>query len=535
MRTAGRDVLLTNFSGGLNTYDDSQNISNAQLTKAQNVVITRDGSIQNRPGLHFTDNVSNISSPTSYRFLGFFGDHVLWQTDDTVDTLWACDMSTFDPSARAFVNGGSDPTVGSYVTGVPVTGESYLKSLAYLDNLVLISFGMHILVVPYTGATNLLYPGVSTATDIAGQAFGGEALIWKDRLFLTSTDGRIYYSAATNLTDFSAPNGGYFTPGSELNLSGFSAGSIQKLLVVGDVMYIFKKNSVHAFTFQTDPGTDGFVRLLSADQGAIKATTWQNRIFTVDKQGVYEFNNGRFLKISANVQSYFLNGYTPVDLFVYEDYLLVMFTTLQTTTKLCMNLLNGAWTVWDSPVSITKSAYLEVSSSPAGPYHIVMGDVTGNTKAFSYISNKAPKYDTVSAGVQGSVGTTGTPGTSELRPISLETKMFTFESPWKIKKIYRIFIDRGNSYSASPVPSYGWSVKFYNPDNVENTITYPASDNRFGRLVLGGAFRCYHFRILYDFAYSGSPATNFDLNINTIMINYRGGSDYSKSDGTFNK
>lgn len=550
------EMLVTNFQGGVNTKDDIQSINNNQLSKGSNIIITRDGSIQNRPGIHYLNNVANAPGTSKYRVLGSYGNNLLFSVEDIVSTfdttdIFACNMDVFDPSSRIFLRNSvisTDPRDGAYPTYIPDagTGNYAVKVLPYLDNLIVINKLGTIFSINYSTVTdNLEYPG-SHSTGTVGGGFtsvtnADSVLIWKDRLFLADVNGRIYYSAATDLLNFSSPNGGYFVVGSEENLSTLDPFSgIQQLLLLGDVMYIFKSNAIYAFTFQTDPGTDGYLRVISSDKGAQKATLWNNRIFTADFTGVYELVNSRLVSISSNIDIYITGNSDCGALFVFNDYLIARYNA----DCVVMNLFTGAWTHWNTPEVFSNPILLEVKTSPVGAHSVAfMAGADGYFSALSLlcISTKAPKYDTITVGTYAAAGSegspgVGTPGTAHLSTPSFETKMFTFDSPWTVKKIRKVFIDRGGSYPASPTPQQGWRVKYYAADNVENTITYAPSDNRFGRLVLGGNFRCYHFKVMYDFSYSGTPpTTSFDFNINSLLVEYTSGSKYPKSDGTFNK
>lgn len=537
-----RRNLITNFVGGVNIHDDIQSISDNQLNKSSNTIITRDGSIQNRFGIHHLDNTDSITGAKNYRVLGSYGNTLIISTENsgvngpTIKVL-ACSMDHFDPTARAFVNAGANPDAGLYNTSIPVgttTEGRILAALPYVDSLLLVHENGFIRSIVYTGGDNLVYPGSSTTGTVPGvpKILNPNTItIWKDRLFFAAEDGKIYYSSATDPLNFATPDGGYFTVGNEPTNVLLSDNYISSILVFGDVMYIFKDKAIYAFTFQTDPGTDGYLRALNKNSGGQQVVVWNSRIFVGNSLGVYEFNNGNLYTISTNMDQYVKGNNDCTALFVFEDYLIARYNG----DYICMNLLNGAWTHWNSSVLISPNVSFSVQSGPANSHNVVFGS-SNQSYAIAYMSTKAPKYDTTTVGTAGGAEEVGTPGTASLAPISFVTKMFTFDSPWTIKKIHKIMVDRGSSYSASPAPTLkGFRVYFYTADGVEHLLDYPVGDNRFGRLVLGGAFRCYHFKIHYDFGYTGTPAASFDLNINSLAIDFTSGSEYPLSDGTFNK
>ncbi len=94
----------------------------------------------------------------------------------------------------------------------------------------------------------------------------------------------------------------------------FSAISLQEdgdeitgLMVTSSFLYILERQHIYRFTFQADPGTDGFV-YLSGTRGCVNNRCWaigEEAAYMLDYAGVHAFSGGTSEPISDPVQHFF--------------------------------------------------------------------------------------------------------------------------------------------------------------------------------------------------------------------------------------
>lgn len=87
---------------------------------------------------------------------------------------------------------------------------------------------------------------------------------------------------------------------------------ITGLLVSGSFIYILERRHIYRFTFQTDPGADGYVFLSAASRGCINNRCHvqvDGTTYMLDEQGVHAFDGGRASTgISDQIQDLFRDG-----------------------------------------------------------------------------------------------------------------------------------------------------------------------------------------------------------------------------------
>lgn len=193
--------------------------------------------------------------------------------------------------------------------------------------------------------TKLSLTTAPTLIPIVSMPFGDLSFMFKDRMWIINkTTNRIYYSKATDPTDWNTADGaGFFdvNPGDGL--------TINDVVVANNQMFIFKDTGTWRFTFTADPGVDGILGVISHDRGAYSATVYNNVVYLVGTQGVQKLINGFFIDISQQIKHYHKQFSFNSIIDNLENRLLVTLKSsdLQPAHMLVMNLLSGSWSTYN--------------------------------------------------------------------------------------------------------------------------------------------------------------------------------------------
>lgn len=378
----------------------------------------------------------------------------------------------------------------------------------------------------------LFKPGTTTANSPSNDL----TFAWKDRLFICYQD-TVYFSKATDFSNWTAPDGGFFQVGNDTDSD---KNYITSAIVLGDTLYLFKSQGTYAFNFQVDPNTDGYLRTISNERGAHAAVSWSGRIFTCDSESVYEFAGGRYLDIGRNLDLVHSSpGYSTIaagsviqSLHVMNDYL-VLGPLISTSTPnssgryYAMNLYNGAWVKWDvyggkyhikdagDADTLTCQGFSSTLVGPQhGLYHLGTSEL-GTQLVFMNFSD--PSYVT-----------DGNSSVQRLPRYSFETKQLTFRSNVDFKKVYRVQFDRSigindNGYNAANRVG-GFGVKYVTPTTKAASLTsvlrlQSLIDDEFGNAAVGGAFRALAFSLFYEYYYKNQQT--YSINRATGVYNFK--------------
>lgn len=558
-------VSIGPWSKGLNLRADQQLIRDDELAYALNVVVRSDGSVVNRPGFQA---YTATDLGTTLRAAGGA------DLGERLDVLGILNDTTFLVGRASWNTGTSKWETNKIYKGIlaantasqtitwsdtgyvmPGTNPYIVKVLAYINDVFLI---------PNYDSTSMYYAAGQaislnlaslTATTIpqgllfkpGGQSAVGNApsvdlaFVWKDRLFICYKD-RIYYSAATNFTVWSSPSGGYFDVGTDATND---LNYITSVVLSGDALHIFKSQGTFGFTFQTDPGTDGYLRIVSDSQGAHSAVEWRNRIFTADQKSVYEYVSGQFVDIANKLD--FINnnsGYSTAtgagqvinSLHIISDFLvigpLIATQTPESSSRYyAMNLNNGAWVRWDvyggkfhikdagDTDTVTCQGFSGTVVGPQHGYYTLGTSELGTQVIFMNFNEAAARI------------ADGTTTARRLPRYYFETKQFTFNSNVDFKKVYRVQFDRTFGIADGGVTSTyyrgGFGVRYVNPSDLSTSNSTATKlqtllTDHFGNLRSGGTFRCLSFSLFYEYYYVNQQSITIDDTIRAYRFKING-------------
>lgn len=285
----GSPVTLGPFSGGLNLSRSARVIEENELAECKNFDINIRGELFNRPG------VRSHAGPG-------------W--DANAEVLAVAKRST--TINEIYAQGSVGGTYSVFYTGSVhslswtnlinyAAGDKAGDAIQYFNKMW----------IPGLGPTAVGY-SVDIATHavatVAGMPKGTNSFIYKDRMFIFDTAAyRVYYSAATDLTNWPAANFFDINPG--------DGEPILAALVSGESIMFFKQNSTWILYYDSDPGL-GVLRKLNTDIGVTgknAATVINNDVYVVGYRGVYRVTNGFFEDVSMNLDIFKHRSATTAD------------------------------------------------------------------------------------------------------------------------------------------------------------------------------------------------------------------------------
>lgn len=112
-------------------------------------------------------------------------------------------------------------------------------------------------------------------------------VLHKDRLWIATKD-TVYFSAATDPTNFTVPSGGFFR---------FSGKSINSIQAIGDNIYVIMDEEISLITYSTDPNVDSSVIVVSGTVGGDGSCIYEDTIYVVKQETLYALNGSNVNKI----------------------------------------------------------------------------------------------------------------------------------------------------------------------------------------------------------------------------------------------
>jgi hypothetical protein len=543
---AKQKVSIGPWSGGLNLRADDTLVRDNELISATNVVVRSDGTVVNRPGFQTKTTADIGVSPLRAASGADKGERldVLGIVNDSTFLVgrasWSVTNLRWETNAiykGTISTNNQSQTITWGDTSYTGTNVYVVKVIDYINDVYLIPSSTVPTMYKATGqAVTLNFITLTAVTLPAGLLFnpGGQtvvgqtpsvglAFIWKDRLFICNTD-RVYYSQATNFSvwDYSPGLGGFFDVGAD---ASNDLNYITSVVLSGDSLHIFKTMGTYGFTFQTDPGTDGYLRVINQVQGAYSAVTWRNRIFTVDSKSVYEYTAGQFIDIANKLDLVNNNvGYGTFtqsnsilnSLHVVNDFLVLGPLIAENIPwgfsgrYYAMNLNNGAWVKWDAfggyfhylppgeTDTLTVPGFAGTVANTQNQYYYFGTGERGTALVFMNFNESSP-YITD--------GRVGEANAERLPRYYFETKRYTFNNDVAFKKVYRVQFDRGlgiDDDNVTPADTYGgFGVKYTVPSDLlvssseAHSIQTILADH-FGNMA-GSTFRCLSFSLFYEY------------------------------------
>ena len=267
------EVNIGPFVGGLNTLSDQTSIGDTELFQCDNFELDQDGSLVSRPPVRKT--TVSLAAGKALKLLGYYIDT---STGNTY--LIATDRS----STTYYLSGG--------VWTVLTATFAATACIQFMDKLYVLA--------PYNSAVpSGSWTPAGGFVAIANMAKGACIVQIKSRLFVaqgknaTTNGTRVYVS---KLADPSLA-WDYF------DVSQGDGENVVDLCIYNSDIIIFKQKSTWRFSYGADP-TTGYLTNISQTIGINDTgcwAAWEEELFTVFNDGVYEFSNYNYNRLNITV------------------------------------------------------------------------------------------------------------------------------------------------------------------------------------------------------------------------------------------
>ena len=135
-----------------------------------------------------------------------------------------------------------------------------------------------------------------------------------ERLWIVMGD-RIYFSAATDHTDFTVPSGGFFD---------FQSQKFNFALFHRNTIYALTTNAIFTITYTSDPNLDSQATQIADHLGAEHGVVHQDTVYVVNADAIYAIVNNSMEKVIANKFDYGGNSAYKFKLVSFLDYIVVI-------------------------------------------------------------------------------------------------------------------------------------------------------------------------------------------------------------------
>lgn len=335
------------FLGGLNTQSPPTEISDNELTVCDNFYFDKSGNLIKRPGLHKYLDIGAVAD--KHRILG---------VDLAHGRFLVANSNLPTPILYSVFDGGP--------TATPVTGYGNERAFwtKYINGTQYIGF---------SSSTRAMTATLTVGGAIANAPGSTCAAFHKDRLFLASNTvaNRLHFSDAV------AP--GTFQVSSTIDIGVDDVQSITGLVSLGDLLIVFKTNSVWVLYVQGDSAANWTKRKINSSLGTLSNgstfnpngcysyITHDNEIYFISTRGLFKTNGQSFINLSEKIWPFnsrdYDNPYAGFWRLTRWNNTLIMVLGGQFLPRICYtyDLGTGAWSTW----SFLSSAFYDVVYFPA--------------------------------------------------------------------------------------------------------------------------------------------------------------------------
>lgn len=277
-------LRLGPFSGGLNTGSDPALIADNELIDCLNYELDVDGSLVSRPAIQVV-----VQGPINQRLL-IIGGVVF----SNIQYLFA------SSNAKTYVSSNNGTTWTELAPG-GISREC--RTMEVYNNTVWLP------TTPTSGVSGGMSwtPG-GGAVAVAAMPKGDKCIVHKNRLYIcpgdtaTVNSSRLIFSQAADFTTWPGTN--------FVEVQNGDGDTLNNVTVYQDNLILFKGESTHVLAYDLDPA-DAILREINASVGStgiFGVTQYENAVYTLHRNKLYEINNFNFSPLNVKVPLVFDNA-----------------------------------------------------------------------------------------------------------------------------------------------------------------------------------------------------------------------------------
>lgn len=276
-------LRLGPFSGGLNIGSDPVLIGDNELFDCLNFELDIDGSLVSRPAIQVAFQGANNERLLIFGSVVFSGSLYLFATRNS----------------KTFVS----TNAGSSWTELNPGGLSReCKSMEVYNNTVWLP------ATPLSANGGISWTPGGGPVAVAALPRGDKCVVHKNRLYVvpgetaTSNSSRLSFSSAADFTTFPGTNFIDVSPG--------DGDTLNNLIIYQDNLLLFKGESTHVLAYDLDPA-DAILREINpvvGSGGSFGVTQYENTVYCLHRNKVYEISNFNFSLINLKVPLVFDNS-----------------------------------------------------------------------------------------------------------------------------------------------------------------------------------------------------------------------------------
>ena len=275
----GTPVSIGPFFGGMNDRNDPSTIEDVQCAYLYNFDIDVDGSIISRPSFFSSfqgqaglEGLSGVIPLTTYVNIGqrFVIVSALDENDSFREIIAAIDYDT-----------------GIRTTVISTPSAKYTDVLQYDNTLWVISEA-----APVNGGK---WTPSAGWTSVSGIPSGIACTVYKERMFVVTKNGRLYFSKLADFTQWPASNFFDVNPG--------DGQKVQAIIQHMGQLIIFKDNSTYLFSYDSAPENASIQKVSSSigTESRRSVVVHENMLYTFYNNSLYAINNWRWEDVSVKV------------------------------------------------------------------------------------------------------------------------------------------------------------------------------------------------------------------------------------------
>lgn len=286
MVTKAVPVKLGPFTGGLNTFSDQSTIADDECYTLNNFDVNLDGALISRPPIVLNYNVIGYNS---LRYLGFYVT--------ATGTPYMIYSGLIIAAERTIAING-------------ITGAIVVVSGAYAATCVVTYQNKAYIIADANSASNSGSWDGTTLTAIAGFGKGNSAVVYKERIFVSS--GEMNVTNPSRVTFCNPANPAIWTGTDFFDVKNGDGQPIMKIYAFEGQIAIFKTRSTYTYAYESNPAKGQVVGASYTNglDGEDCLVETENVLYVMSGAKVYSVFNWNWEQLNIKVPFAYVNNHT---------------------------------------------------------------------------------------------------------------------------------------------------------------------------------------------------------------------------------